>query len=606
MSCQRRKRKHEEDQNNGNISAASSRCHKDEVASGTGDHHASDTVTSSKLNNTDENANDKSTDTHSHDSIKSVKRKCSRDLDSEPDSDTNFNDQSLKEDEDNKHWNHLPHAVLIQVYAYLDPIERRQASLTCKQWRECYFYPNLWRDVQLCSSESCWLENNESWKGAEVAIERCGKYVQNLSIYPFTLPHLKEYISGTPIPKLIGNYSDDEDLRYYYRSMHNVLSRVPNILQKVSDHCKDLETLEFKIPEITVYIVPDAISFINQFQESQRLLTEKRMWEQIAGLLKKSPSMQHLKLGYIVDIIGNANRLQQVAQVCGKTLKTLHCPVYYVDPDTIHSTSLTGVPNLDISSFKQLNQLTDLRLNIQYITDELLGILSSPHHCPVKVIVILVTAVEDMSLTIPDAMTNKAWEAMVSHSPQLQVGMSYHYGFGQLPSNNLERVLQKPAIPLHWLKIASPCSLPDQIFRLLQSNFDHVLHRLELIHAKDDQDIMDIGSMDQNPVVMTTWRCNHLTELIITGFQIASNDIVGIARLGTRLRGNSLKVLGIQGSCILYEKPVDTQEDLTAEIRKCMGEEWQPLDDMESELTLWEIMDSPLVPDNKYGTGPVS
>ena len=80
---------------------------------------------------------------------------------------------------------------------------------------------------------------------------------------------------------------------------------------------------------------------------------------------------------------------------------------------------------------------------------------------------------------------------------------------------------------------------------------------------------------------------------------------MGIARLSTRVRGDSLDVLRIQGSMIKYELPVETEEGLIAEVSKCLGKDWQPMDDMASELTLWELMD-PILPENEYGSGPVS
>ncbi len=87
---------------------------------------------------------------------------------------------------------------------------------------------------------------------------------------------------------------------------------------------------------------------------------------------------------------------------------------------------------------------------------------------------------------------------------------------------------------------------------------------------------------------------------------MTSDDIVAVARLGTRVRGESLKTFGIQGSCVIYmyEEPVNTLEELLTEVRKCLGEDWNLLDDIETEVKLLELMDKPLVR-KKYGTGPI-
>lgn len=67
-----------------------------------------------------------------------------------------------------------------------------------------------------------------------------------------------------------------------------------------------------------------------------------------------------------------------------------------------------------------------------------------------------------------------------------------------------------------------------------------------------------------------------------------------------------MTMLGIQGSCIKYARPWSSEKKLTKEMSKCLGQNWQPMGDIASNVALWGIVDPLPVPDNEYGTGPVS
>ena len=70
-------------------------------------------------------------------------------------------------------------------------------------------------------------------------------------------------------------------------------------------------------------------------------------------------------------------------------------------------------------------------LNLAYVTDELLQILASlgRDNCALKTLGILATSVEDLENTSLESddigPSNKAWEEVVDHNPQLVVNISY-------------------------------------------------------------------------------------------------------------------------------------------------------------------------------------
>ena len=129
---------------------------------------------------------------------------------------------------DGEEWNYLPHAVLTRMFMYLDPIDRRRASTTCKRWRECYFYPNLWRDVQLCVTDK-W-----GWNAAQVVAERCGKYARRLSIFPTThLDCVKNFTIGITSGHVKSQFHEPA-----------LLLGISEVLAKLKDQSKNLENFQ--------------------------------------------------------------------------------------------------------------------------------------------------------------------------------------------------------------------------------------------------------------------------------------------------------------------------------------------------------------------------
>ena len=101
------------------------------------------------------------------------------------------------------------------------------------------------------------------------------------------------------------------------------------------------------------YCTSKPTHFIITFEFTLYRRIALHVWDKLAAVLQLSPSIQHLKIGYHVDIIGNLPAFSQLVKLCGKTLKTLHCPVYLLDDD--------DEPAPNVSPFKQLAHLTDLR-----------------------------------------------------------------------------------------------------------------------------------------------------------------------------------------------------------------------------------------------------
>ena len=76
------------------------------------------------------------------------------------------------------------------------------------------------------------------------------------------------------------------------------------------------------------------------------------------ALLEDAKSMQYLTLGHRINVIGIPGRLQQLANSCGETLRSLHCAVF-----TLGTLTSMNEPSVtpSMKSFANFKQLTDLR-----------------------------------------------------------------------------------------------------------------------------------------------------------------------------------------------------------------------------------------------------
>ena len=73
-------------------------------------------------------------------------------------------------------WNQLPDTAVINVFSYLLHKDRALASSTCKRWRDCYFHPTFWRQVDMRLSVQTGCEP------ARCILEKCGKFVHELNL----------------------------------------------------------------------------------------------------------------------------------------------------------------------------------------------------------------------------------------------------------------------------------------------------------------------------------------------------------------------------------------------------------------------------------------
>jgi len=91
-------------------------------------------------------------------------------------------------------WEELPLIVISQVFGYLDNKDRFNASLTCKDWSDALYSPNLWRRVELhigfdemkdersvkkMEKVGSWVKEVDIWSN-NVLTERSASYIRRI------------------------------------------------------------------------------------------------------------------------------------------------------------------------------------------------------------------------------------------------------------------------------------------------------------------------------------------------------------------------------------------------------------------------------------------
>ncbi|XP_068701215.1 F-box/LRR-repeat protein 8-like [Montipora capricornis] len=72
-------------------------------------------------------------------------------------------------------WEILPEHIVVRIFTYLSLSERSTASLSCKQWRQCFNSPMLWRACQFT-----FVDSNEFKYGK--CLENHGHYLREVEV----------------------------------------------------------------------------------------------------------------------------------------------------------------------------------------------------------------------------------------------------------------------------------------------------------------------------------------------------------------------------------------------------------------------------------------
>ncbi|XP_059615566.1 F-box only protein 33 [Phlebotomus argentipes] len=367
-------------------------------------------------------------------------------------------------------WGKIPALALVEVYRYLEPPDRLQASATCKHWRQTLFHPRFFDRATFVVNR-----RNEA---------RNAFYLQNLA----------HFISATSI--------------IFDSSSAHAVQRAAEILLAICSVNERLVSLSLR-PTQSQFALP------RQFTTENFL--HSGLIEPIKSLLgRRSPAIRHLNLG----------SCERLSMYCPEFLRALACPQelrLLAMASVKENPSFYYVGNLEASLFDKCSNLRLLSIDYDFLSDELLRVLQLLH---LERIVLHIHAFDKTQ----SGSSDDAWRSFQDHSPQTELRINLIKASEAV--KYLHSHILHESMPLSHMKVLFCKHMNPQAVDFISQNYNGSFKSLTWIDSSYDiQEAEFYFRTDQDPLVMMAWRCRKLEEIVVHGYLLDVHNLVGIARL---------------------------------------------------------------------------
>ncbi|KAH8378965.1 hypothetical protein KR009_002328 [Drosophila setifemur] len=410
-------------------------------------------------------------------------------------------------------WHTIPAVALNQIFDYLSPEDRRSAASVCYSWRLSFFqkryfrnfrfHLNVGRDDQLAFFHSCM---------ANLAKEL-------IVVFDF---HNEFHIEK--MRRLLYKVASCDNIQGLRFQTHNVgLVGVGNMHP---DHLVDIEQ----------YFVEPLKLFLNRKRHPCQLLD--------LGAIEALTYYGH-------DLLKAMGRPQELEQLTLASIKydPSHYPILMLDTSLVQKCAALQVLSLDYDT----------------LSDELLHTIQV---LPLRKLLITVHGLDSEELEHP-GVSEEAWAHFTAHFTAIELVLTLVYAYEAIELLQ-HRVLRRN-MPVTHVRLLF-CELMNA--EALDWMSVHNSKTLRSIHYVDSaykhSTLVDYARHDflrQDPFVMMAWRCKQLEEIVVHGYLMDPNNLVGIARL----RGRQLKRLEVSMIDWASAASLDTFHE---EISTLLGQEW--------------------------------
>ncbi|XP_022105278.1 F-box only protein 33-like [Acanthaster planci] len=438
---------------------------------------------------------------------------------------------------DPSNWSQLPHTAVINVLSCLSHRDRARASSTCRSWRECYFHPSFWRQVNLE------LSLRTGCEPARRILEKCGRFVRELTLTCMVvLPNhgvlCGQFVSRSASASLLpptGSEESSQELQLdelpHYRALYQDL---PKVLDGLSSS-EGLEKLVFSFFPLCKNC---------KCPQSPDEAFETKMTESLKKVMQATGKLKTLALGHSIASL-QSKFLKMLAQKFGKQLQVLHVPTFQV------SERLSDEATAVTSSLCEFTSLSILTLNLSMVTDQLLRSLPDAKCALVLRQLNMITGFGDDVITSAE---DASWEKLARLLPDVCVTVSAVVA----DSGAMDELLHflTPSIPLTSLRIfvCHPWSLKEELIDDVAKNYKS----LSCLELHTDKPTLLFGNdSEADPLVMLCWQCKQLKRLIITGYKLLLCNILAMATL----RGPSLTTFEVERELLYHYDDIPTREE---------------------------------------------
>ncbi|XP_026805463.1 F-box only protein 33 [Rhopalosiphum maidis] len=425
-------------------------------------------------------------------------------------------------------WNSLPSLALHQVFTHLSPESRVAASSTCKHWRTALYHPQFWHSLVLDISSA-----GTSYAEVKSKVKHANKnlvtLVRDIHLAFDSRSTQCFELASSVIKALMGN---------------ELLRNVDIEL----NHC------ELSKDEIFQY----RWSIQNYFEFA------------ILNVVQKG-NIEGFSFGYFMFYYWNA-LIHMLSKYSCDSLQRLE--LAGLGPSIFNEESKTTCFNSTFDSMSSLINLKKLSLDLNSNTCKLL-----PALCSMSQLEILVLHVHnELDIDISDDI----WADIKKYCPKLELRLTIINC--HIVAKHLHTKLLRPSMPLTHLKVLF-CNVINV----------EVLHRLvdyrntfQSLIWVDEQSMNPAGllkghwhlepspdDIETNPLIILSWVCSKITELVVLGYFIEPVDVCGIARL----RGSNLKRYELLEEDICFQQPQSEMiyDEVVLDVSNWMETNWKPL-----------------------------
>lgn len=151
------------------------------------------------------------------------------------------------------------------------------------------------------------------------------------------------------------------------------------------------------------------------------------------------------------------------------------------------------------------------------------------------------------AIDMDERIQDDSWLQLTTRNKSLRVAVNFLKV--ECAAQNYSNIL-KPYMPLETLRMYFSKSFNSNLIQYISDNYSETLSSLFIVDAITEPTLRYHNPMlydvEPDPLVLMCWKCKHLKELVIIGYEMLELNLIAIAKLRT-----NLKVFNLPMDCII-------------------------------------------------------
>jgi F-box protein 33 len=427
----------------------------------------------------------------------------------------------------------LPTVALTKIFSNLNLRDKLNAAQTCRLWESAVWQtPSLWQDYKM-------------------TIYLCDPYNDRVSA------RFKTSRLGCFVKTLLIKFDINNEV---------LLEEMANLLEILTKN-NNLNSIKLE-PIFNIYTshLPQTC---NEYISIDNI--KKKIFKHLKEIIMNSRSMSEVSLGFLTDhgrfdynlveILETLSVDKHVNQLESLNIGSVNANSCAIDQNFVYDTLNERLMrnNQITRSLEYFTNLKVITLDFDQVTNELINQISI-NNDNLNKMNINVNSITPLLLS--NQIEDESWLRIASRNKNLRVSFNFLSVEESTTTENQIITILSPSIPLETLRMYFCKSLNSSLLQYLSMNFCETLCSLYIVDVicdpvvlhyhtefnNDDDEGVEVDP-DPDPLVLLCWKCRHLQELVIVGYQIYEINITAIAKLR-----DNLKVFYVPIDCIVEDE----------------------------------------------------